>query len=105
MILDVWIWTPFVFLMSLATLSAIPTDMYDAALLEAKSHWEVFWHVAVPLAWPVLTIAILSRVIEGMKAFGLPYALTSGGPRTRTQLFSLIRHILTLQISEFCRAF
>src|ERR1700742_1029916 len=66
MILDVWIWTPFVFLMSLATLSAIPTDMYDAALLEAKSHWEVFWHVAVPLAWPLLTIAILSRVIEGM---------------------------------------
>src|ERR1700722_11666347 len=42
MILDIWIWTPFVFLMSLATLSAIPTDMYDAALLEAKSHWEVF---------------------------------------------------------------
>jgi multiple sugar transport system permease protein len=103
MILDVWIWTPFVFLMSLATLSAIPTDMYDAALLEAKSHWEVFWHVAVPLAWPVLTIAILSRVIEGMKAFGLPYALTSGGPGTSTQLFSIMADLTTIQFTDFGR--
>src|SRR5580693_686787 len=103
MILDVWIWTPFVFLMSLATLSAIPTDMYDAALLEAKSHWEVFWHVAVPLAWPVLTIAILSRVIEGMKAFGLPYALTSGGPGTSTQLFSVMADLTTIQFTDFGR--
>src|SRR5260221_5395932 len=102
-ILDVWIWTPFVFLMSLATLSAIPTDMYDAALLEAKSHWEVFWHVAVPLAWPVLTIAILSRVIEGMKAFGLPYALTSGGARTMTQLFCILAGISPHQINHFAR--
>jgi multiple sugar transport system permease protein len=103
MILDVWIWTPFVFLMSLATLAAIPTDMYDAALLEAKSHWEVFWHVAVPLAWPVLTIAILSRVIEGMKAFGLPYALTSGGPGTSTQLFSIMADLTTIQFTDFGR--
>src|SRR5258707_3394959 len=77
--------------------------MYDAALLEAKSHWEVFWHVAVPLAWPVLTIAILSRVIEGMKAFGLPYALTSGGPGNSTQLFFIIAGLTPIQITGFCR--
>src|SRR5215831_11950228 len=44
-ILDIWVWTPFVFLMSLAALSAIPTDIYDAAMLEASSHWQVFRHV------------------------------------------------------------
>src|SRR6201988_4476195 len=59
MILDIWIWTPFVFLMSLATLSAIPNDIYDAAMLESSSHWQVYRYVAIPLAWPVLTIAIL----------------------------------------------
>src|SRR6516225_3000466 len=64
MILDIWIWTPFIFLMSLAALSAISREIYDAAMLEASSHWQVLRHVAIPLAWPVLTIAILLRVIE-----------------------------------------
>jgi multiple sugar transport system permease protein len=103
MILDIWIWTPFVFLMSLASLSAIPNDIYDAAMLEASSHWEVFRHVAIPLAWPVLTIAILLRIIEGMKSFGLPYALTSGGPGTSTQLFSILADLTTIQFTDFGR--
>jgi multiple sugar transport system permease protein len=102
-ILDIWVWTPFVFLMSLAALSAIPTDIYDAAMLEASSHWQVFRHVAIPLAWPVLTIAILLRVIEGMKSFGLPYALTSGGPGTSTQLFSIMDDLTTIQFTDFGR--
>jgi multiple sugar transport system permease protein len=103
MILDIWIWTPFVFLMSLATLSAIPTDIFDAAMLEASSHWQVFRHVAIPLAWPVLTIAILSRILEGLKSFGLPYALTSGGPGTSTQLFSVMADLTTIQFTDFGR--
>jgi multiple sugar transport system permease protein len=103
MILDMWIWTPFVFLMSLASLSAIPNDIYDAAMLEASSHWEVFRHIAIPLAWPVLTIAILLRIIEGMKSFGLPYALTSGGPGTSTQLFSIMADLTTIQFTDFGR--
>src|ERR1700730_17364397 len=103
MILDIWIWTPFIFLMSLATLSAIPNDIYDAAMLESSSHWQVFRHVAVPLAWPVLTIAILLRVIEGLKSFGLPYALTSGGPGTSTQLFSIMADLTTIQFTDFGR--
>jgi multiple sugar transport system permease protein len=102
-ILDVWVWTPFVFLMSLAALAAIPNDIYDAAMLEASSHWQVFRHVAIPLAWPVLTIAILLRVIEGMKSFGLPYALTSGGPGTSTQLFSIMADLTTIQFTDFGR--
>src|ERR1700684_4147199 len=103
MILDIWIWTPFVFLMSLATLSAIPNEIFDAAMLEASSHWQVFRHVAIPLAWPVLTIAILLRVLEGFKSFGLPYALTSGGPGTSTQLFSVMADLTTIQFTDFGR--
>jgi multiple sugar transport system permease protein len=103
MILDIWIWTPFVFLMSLATLAAIPNDIYDAAMLESSSHWQVFRYVAIPLAWPVLTIAILLRIIEGLKSFGLPYALTSGGPGTSTQLFSIMADLTTIQFTDFGR--
>jgi multiple sugar transport system permease protein len=103
MILDIWIWTPFIFLMSLATLSAIPNEILDAAMLEASSHWQVFRHIAIPLAWPVLTIAILLRVLEGFKSFGLPYALTSGGPGTSTQLFSVMTDLTTIQFTDFGR--
>src|SRR4029077_3084270 len=89
--------------MSLASLSAIPTDIYDAAMLESSSHWQVFRPGAVPLAWLVLTIAILLRLIESLKSFGLPYALTSGGPGTSTQLFSIMADLTTIQFTDFGR--
>ncbi len=103
MILDIWIWTPFVFLMSLATLSAIPNDIYDAAMLESSSHWQVFRHVAVPLSLAGSDHCHSFAVIEGLKSFGLPYALTSGGPGTSTQLFSIMADLTTIQFTDFGR--
>jgi multiple sugar transport system permease protein len=102
-LLDIWQWTPFVFLMALAALAAIPNDIYDAAMLEASNHWQVLWHVGLPLAWPVMTVAILLRLIEGLKTFGLPFALTSGGPGTSTQLFSIKDYLTTIQFFDFGR--
>ena len=102
-LLDIWQWTPFVFLMSLAALAAIPNDIYDAAMLEASNHWQVLWHVGLPLAWPVMTVAILLRIVEGLKTFGLPFALTSGGPGTSTQLFSIKAYLTTIQFFDFGR--
>jgi multiple sugar transport system permease protein len=102
-LLDVWQWTPFVFLMALAALGSIPDEIYDAAMLEASSHWQVLRHVALPLAWPVMTVAILLRLIEGLKSFGLPFALTSGGPGTSTQLFSIMAYLTTIQFFDFGR--
>jgi multiple sugar transport system permease protein len=59
--------------------------------------------VALPLAWPVMTVAILLRLIEGLKSFGLPFALTSGGPGTSTQLFSIMAYLTTIQFFDFGR--
>jgi multiple sugar transport system permease protein len=61
----------------------------------------VLWYVGLPLAWPVLTVAILLRLIEGLKSFGLPFALTSGGPGTSTQLFSIRDYLTTIQFFDF----
>jgi multiple sugar transport system permease protein len=102
-LLDIWQWTPFCFLMALAALAAIPNDIYDAALLEAADHWQVLRHIGVPLAWPVMTVAILLRLVEGLKSFGLPFALTSGGPGTSTQLFSIKDYLTTIQFFDFGR--
>jgi multiple sugar transport system permease protein len=59
------------------------------------------WHIALPLAWPVMSLAVLLRLIEGFKAFGLPFAITSGGPGTSTQLFSIYDYLTTLQCFDF----
>ncbi len=100
-LLEVWRWTSFVFLIALAALGGISTELYDAAMLDAKSHWQVMWRLALPLAWPVLTIAILLRIIECLKVFAIPYALTSGGPGTSTEPFSAADYLTTIQFFDF----
>jgi multiple sugar transport system permease protein len=100
-LLDVWRWTSFIFIIVLAGLSGIPSDLYDAAVLDAKSHWQVMWHLAIPLAWPVITIAVLLRTVECLKVFAIPFALTSGGPGISTQTFSAMDYLDTIQFFDF----
>ncbi len=100
-LLDIWRWTSFIFLIVLAALSSIPSDLYDAAILDAKSHWQVMWRLGIPLAWPVASIAILLRTIEGLKVFAIPFALTTGGPGTSTQTFSAMDYLTTIQFFDF----
>ena len=100
-ILDVWRWTSFIFIIVLAGLAGIPGELYDAAILDAKNHWQVMWHLALPLAWPVTTIAILLRIVECLKVFAIPFALTSGGPGTSTQPFSAMDYLTTIQFFDF----
>jgi multiple sugar transport system permease protein len=100
-ILDIWRWTSFIFLIALAAFGAIPGTLYDSAILDAASHWQVLWRLALPLAWPALTVAILLRMIEALKVFGLPFALTSGGPGSSTQLFSIADYLTTIQFFDF----
>ena len=100
-ILDVWRWTSFIFIIVLAGMAGIPGELYDAAVLDAKTHWQVMWYLAVPLVWPVTTIAVLLRTIECLKVFAIPFALTSGGPGTSTQTFSAMDYLTTIQFFDF----
>jgi multiple sugar transport system permease protein len=101
MILDVWRWTPFVFLIALAGLTAIPDELYEAALLETSNYRQLMVYIALPLSWPVLSVALLLRLIEALKTFGLPLALTGGGPGISTQLFSILNYYTTIQFFDF----
>jgi multiple sugar transport system permease protein len=100
-VLDIWRWTSFVFLIVLAGLGSITTELYDAAILDAKNHWQVMWRLAVPLVWPVTSIAILLRTIESLKVFAIPFALTTGGPGTSTEVFSATDYLTTIQFFDF----
>ena len=88
-IVDTWMWTPFVMLICLAGLRSIPTSIYEAAECDRASKWRQFWTITIPMILPFLMLAVLFRGIENFKMFDLVVQLTGGGPGSTTELTSI----------------
>ena len=88
-IVDTWMWTPFVMLICLAGLRSIPESIYEAAECDRASPWRQFWTITVPMVLPFLMLAVLFRGIENFKMFDLVVQLTGGGPGNTTTLTSI----------------
>ncbi len=88
-IVDTWMWTPFVMLICLAGLRSIPDSIYEAAECDRASKWRQFWTITIPMVLPFLMLAILFRGIENFKMFDLVVQLTGGGPGSITELTSI----------------
>jgi multiple sugar transport system permease protein len=88
-IVDTWMWTPFVMLICLAGLRSIPDNIYEAAECDRASKWRQFWTITIPMVLPFLMLAILFRGIENFKMFDLVVQLTGGGPGSTTELTSI----------------
>ncbi len=88
-IVDTWMWTPFVMLICLAGLRSIPDSIYEAAECDRASKWRQFWTLTVPMVLPFLMLAVLFRGIENFKMFDLVVQLTGGGPGSLTTLTSI----------------
>ena len=80
-ITDIWMWAPFVMLLSLAGLSAVPQHLYEAAAIDRASNWYTFTRITLPLMAPILLIAIIFRTMEAFKTFDLAFIM-SGQPTT-----------------------
>ncbi len=87
-LVDVWMWTPFMMLISLAGLTAVPQYLYEAADVDRASGWFKFRHITLPLVTPLLLIAILFRTMDAYKLFDQVWVLTGGGPGSSTQTMS-----------------
>ena len=88
-IVDVWMWTPYVMLICLAGLRSIPNDIYEAAEVDRASKWRQFWSITLPMALPFIMLAVLFRGIENFKMFDMVNLLTNGGPGSTTELASI----------------
>ena len=88
-IVDTWMWTPFVMLICLAGLRSIPDSIYEAAECDRASKWRQFWTITIPMVAPFLMLAVLFRGIENFKMFDLVVQLTGGGPGSTTELTSI----------------
>jgi multiple sugar transport system permease protein len=88
-IVDVWMWTPYVMLICLAGLRSIPDYIYEAAEVDRASKWRQFWSITLPMALPFIMLAVLFRGIENFKMFDMVNLLTNGGPGSTTELASI----------------
>jgi multiple sugar transport system permease protein len=88
-IVDVWMWTPYVMLICLAGLRSIPDYIYEAAEVDRASKWRQFWTITLPMAAPFIMLAVLFRGIENFKMFDMVNLLTNGGPGSTTELASI----------------
>jgi len=88
-LVDTWMWTPYVMLICLAGLRSIPDYIYEAAEVDRASTWRQFWSVTLPMVLPFLMLAVLFRAIENFKMFDMVNLLTSGGPGSTTEVASI----------------
>jgi multiple sugar transport system permease protein len=83
--IDVWQWTPFMFLILLAGLSSIPPEPYEAARIDGAGTWFIFRSITLPLLKPMILIALLIRTMDAFRVFDKVFVLTAGGPGNATQ--------------------
>lgn len=96
-IVDVWHWTPFCFLLLLAGLESLPSDVTEAAEIDGASRWQVLRYIILPLMLPTIIVTFVFRMILAFKVFDEVYLLTGGGPGTSTEVisFTIYRRFFT----------
>jgi multiple sugar transport system permease protein len=90
-----WQWTPFAFLVLLASLSALPPDIYEAARLDRANAWQRFWHITLPMLRPAIVIVVILRMVTALSAFAAIFAATGGGPGSATEILNLYAYRLS----------
>jgi multiple sugar transport system permease protein len=86
---EIWQWTPFMVLIFLAGLRALPREPYEAAMIDGASQWQIFRRITLPMMSKVIAIAVLIRGIDLFRVFDYVFVMTSGGPGTSTYTLSL----------------
>jgi multiple sugar transport system permease protein len=94
-----WQWTPFSFLVMLASLSSIPPDIVEAARIDRASAWQRFLRITLPLIRPAIVIVVIMRTMVALSAFAAIFAATGGGPGTATEILNLYAY--RTSFSEF----
>lgn len=89
MIADIWEWTPFMVLIILSGVQALPVDIYEAAWIDGASRFQAFKFLTLPLLLPIISVGILLRIIDAFRTFDVVYVLTGGGPGISSELVSL----------------
>ena len=94
LMIDVWMWTPFMMLISLASLNAIPSYIYESAAVDRASRWRIFCRITLPMCAPLLGLAVLLRATDALKQFDLVMAVTGPNDGTTQTLSALLYQVV-----------
>ena len=94
LMIDVWMWTPFMMLISLAALNSIPSYIYEAAAIDRASAWTIFRRITLPMCAPLLGLAVLLRATDALKQFDLVMAVTGPNDAATQTLSTLLYQVM-----------
>ena len=100
-LVDIWEWTPFMFLILLAGIQSLPQEPFEAARVDGASPWNVFVHLTLPMLRPVIVVAILIRALDAFTVFDQVFVLTQGGPGTATEVATLMIYKTAFRFSQY----
>lgn len=98
---DVWQWTPFMFLLLTAGLHSLPTEPFEAARVDGAGHLSVFRYLTLPLMRNIIIIALIFRAIDAFDTFDIIWVLTNGGPGTATQTLTIYSYFQSFRWFNF----
>ncbi|KMW56152.1 putative erythritol ABC transporter 1, permease component 1 [Candidatus Rhodobacter oscarellae] len=103
-LVDMWVYTPFIMILLLAGLRSLPQQPFEAAALDGVPRLFVFWRITLPMLTPFLLTAVLFRVIESIQQFDIIYAMTQGGPGDKLTVFQVEAYLNFFQSTNVGRS-
>lgn len=103
-LVDIWVYTPFIMILLLAGLRSLPRQPFEAAALDGVPRLFVFWRITLPMLTPFLLTATLFRVIESIQQFDIIYAMTQGGPGDKLTVFQVEAYLNFFQSTNVGRS-
>ena len=102
-LIEIWNWTPFVFIIMLAGLSSLPTEPMEAARILGANRLQIFREIQLPLLRPVIFLALILRFLEAMAEFPKTWGLLQGGPGSATETLPIYLYIVTWQAFDISK--
>jgi multiple sugar transport system permease protein len=101
---DIWQWTPFVYLIMFAGFQTVPSESVEAAQVDGASSWTQFRHIELPYLRPLLLLVLFFRLADVLRVFDAVFILTGGGPGATTQFLSLYLYRIAFRFSDLGQA-
>ncbi len=103
-LVDIWVYTPFIMILLLAGLRSLPTQPFEAAALDGVPRSFVFWRITLPMLTPYILTASLFRLLDSIQQFDIIYAMTQGGPGDTLLVFQVEAYLNFFQSTNVGRS-
>jgi len=103
-LVDMWVYTPFIMILLLAGLRSLPKQPFEAAALDGVPRTFVFWKITLPMLMPYILTATLFRLLDSIQQFDIIYAMTQGGPGDKLTVFQVEAYLNFFQSTNIGRS-